>query len=601
MNSLRSTLLFLWFAFALAIPPALSAQETPPPAPARPAVDAPTLPDDKVVAPAPAPAPSEVTPPAEPADAVAVETEKSAAESAEAATPTEAEMRELATTNSAQPEKPAKPAKKPRRNRGAGSDAPPFGSHRVPAGQNWGEAVSLFGSTKVEGTVDAAAVSIFGNTTVDGHVRGEAVSVMGTTTINGKVDGEAVAVFGDIVLGPDAVVGGEVVAVLGQVIRSDGAEIRGGVQEIGGFGPFVDFEWLRAWVTKCLLWGRPLAFGGHLGWAWMVGGIFLVFYMLLALLFPRGIDRCVENLEQRPGGTFLAAVLAALLTPVLIVLLVITGVGIVLIPFVLAGLFFGTLFGKAAMLAWFGRRVTRLFGDGFLSHAFVAVFIGGVLVLLLYTIPFLGFLLWKLFAVLGMGMVVYTLALTMKANRPARPAAAPAASGGFATAVPVAPVGVAAGEPGVPPVVGADGSPLGATAAPLFSASTLPRAGFWIRTAAAVLDFMLIGITTGFLDSLFDFSGPGFLFFSLATYSAVLWKHKGTTIGGIICGLKVVRLDDQPIDWGVAIVRSLSAFLSLAVAGLGFIWVAFDDEKQSWHDKIAGTTIVKVPKGTSLL
>jgi len=48
-------------------------------------------------------------------------------------------------------------------------------------------------------------------------------------------------------------------------------------------------------------------------------------------------------------------------------------------------------------------------------------------------------------------------------------------------------------------------------------------------------------------------------------------------------------------------VRSLSAFLSLAVAGLGFIWVAFDDEKQSWHDKIAGTTIVKVPKGTSLL
>ena len=42
-------------------------------------------------------------------------------------------------------------------------------------------------------------------------------------------------------------------------------------------------------------------------------------------------------------------------------------------------------------------------------------------------------------------------------------------------------------------------------------------------------------------------------------------------------------------------------FLSLFVAGLGFIWVAFDDEKQSWHDKIAGTTIVRVPKGTPLL
>ena len=80
-----------------------------------------------------------------------------------------------------------------------------------------------------------------------------------------------------------------------------------------------------------------------------------------------------------------------------------------------------------------------------------------------------------------------------------------------------------------------------------------------------------------------------------------MWATKGTTIGGIICGLKVVRLDDRPVDWGVAVVRGLTAFLSLAVAGLGFVWVAFDNEKQSWHDKVAGTTIVRVPKGTSLL
>ena len=45
----------------------------------------------------------------------------------------------------------------------------------------------------------------------------------------------------------------------------------------------------------------------------------------------------------------------------------------------------------------------------------------------------------------------------------------------------------------------------------------------------------------------------------------------------------------------------LAGFLSLAIAGLGFIWVAFDDDRQSWHDKIAGTTIVRVPKGTALL
>jgi uncharacterized RDD family membrane protein YckC len=33
--------------------------------------------------------------------------------------------------------------------------------------------------------------------------------------------------------------------------------------------------------------------------------------------------------------------------------------------------------------------------------------------------------------------------------------------------------------------------------------------------------------------------------------------------------------------------------LSLVVAGLGFIWIAFDGAKQAWHDKIAGTVVVR--------
>jgi uncharacterized RDD family membrane protein YckC len=48
-------------------------------------------------------------------------------------------------------------------------------------------------------------------------------------------------------------------------------------------------------------------------------------------------------------------------------------------------------------------------------------------------------------------------------------------------------------------------------------------------------------------------------------------------------------------------VRALSCFLSLVVAGLGFIWIAFDPDHQAWHDKIAGTAVVRVPKGVSLL
>lgn len=593
MNQNRPLMLSLWLALALAIVPALRAQEAPPATPA----------------PAEKPAVEETTPPAAPDKAAAEAANEPPAAPAEEAKAAETEqpMRDLAPANE---ETTKKPAKRPRRTRafGAGSDdRPPFGSHRVAEGQKWREAVSIFGSTTVDGEVTDVAVSVFGHTTVNGIVGDAAVSVLGTTTVNGHVKGVTVAVLGDVVLGPDAQVDDELVVVLGKVV-GDRSGVKGGIQEIGSFGPFGDFEWLRAWITKCAVWGRPLGFGENLGWTWMVAGIFLVFYMLLALLFPSGIERCAEALEQKPGNTILAALLAALLTPIIIVLLAITGIGIVLIPFLVAGLFFGTLFGKAAVFAWFGRRVTHLFGDGLMRHAVFAVMFGGIMVSLLYTIPFLGFLLWKLFGILGLGMVVYVLINSMKRERPAAPATAPATATATtaAMAMPVVPAAAqstgfgAESAAAVPPTP--EPPPAFATAAPaasMFSAMTLPRAGFWIRTAAAFLDFLMIAVACGVLD--FFHRGPGPLFVILAGYCAVMWKLKGTTIGGIICGLKVVRLDDRPIDWGVAVVRALSAFLSFFACGLGFIWVAFDSERQSWHDKIAGTTIVKVPKGTPLL
>ena len=63
--------------------------------------------------------------------------------------------------------------------------------------------------------------------------------------------------------------------------------------------------------------------------------------------------------------------------------------------------------------------------------------------------------------------------------------------------------------------------------------------------------------------------------------------------------MQVVRQDGREIDWVTAFVRALSCFLSLAPAGLGFLWIAFDAEKQSWHDKIAGTVVVRTLKRLS--
>ena len=125
--------------------------------------------------------------------------------------------------------------------------------------------------------------------------------------------------------------------------------------------------------------------------------------------------------------------------------------------------------------------------------------------------------------------------------------------------------------------------------------STLPRVGFWERSAATFLDLIVVGIVVGLL-------GLGDYFAVWATaYFITFWALRGTTLGGVVLGIKVVRMDDRPVDWSVALVRGLGSFLSLFVMGLGFLWVAWDPQRQSWHDKIAGTIVVKMPKGVSLI
>ncbi len=512
-----------------------------------------------------------------------------------------------------------------RRVRYEGREEIPFGHQLIPAGERAREAVSILGSTTVDGEVAREAVSILGNTTVNGstgreavavlgnirvngEVGGDAVTVLGNVHVNGRVKGEIVSVFGNVELGPEAEVNRGVVIVGGRLARDPAATVGGKVKVVSvpviGSAP----EGLQVWLERCFMLGRPLAFDARLKWAWLIAISVFSFYVLLALLFPRAVEKCAETLEQRPGYSLLAVLLTLLITPVLVVLLAITGIGVILIPFLAAGLFFAGIFGKVVMHAWLGRRITQSFGPGPGSHAAVATLVGSLLVLLLYTVPVLGFLLWKGMEVIGLGVVVYTLILSGRRERPV---------GQVPVTAPVVPAAVV--SPGVTPVPPAPGhgilplagSSLGglkeaapvmepapgmaAPLPPMVDEVALPRAGFWLRVAASLIDAVLVGLLVGF-------TGTGDYFLLVfAAYCVVLWGLKGTTIGGIVCNLRIVRVDGRKVDWTVAIVRALGGFLSLFVAGLGFIWVAWDPERQSWHDKIAGTTVAQVPKGTPLI
>src|SRR5262250_1601204 len=100
-----------------------------------------------------------------------------------------------------------------------------------------------------------------------------------------------------------------------------------------------------------MLLGRPLAIAPGLGWAWGLAFGFLAMYVLFALMFQGAMEKCVTTFEQQAGRTLLASLLALLLSPVMIMLLIATVIGMVLVPFVGLALFCAGLFGKAAVLA----------------------------------------------------------------------------------------------------------------------------------------------------------------------------------------------------------------------------------------------------------
>ena len=69
---------------------------------------------------------------------------------------------------------------------------------------------------------------------------------------------------------------GQIVVVGGVLLRDPSAIVHGGVQNIFGAN-FGGFAWLQNWMHRCLLYGRPLAFGSSLELAWTLALGFLAF------------------------------------------------------------------------------------------------------------------------------------------------------------------------------------------------------------------------------------------------------------------------------------------------------------------------------------
>lgn len=143
------------------------------------------------------------------------------------------------------------------------------------------------------------------------------------------------------------------------------------------------------------------------------------------------------------------------------------------------------------------------------------------------------------------------------------------------------------------------------------------QAGFWKRTAAYLIDGMLVGMVAQVIQfvimlSFFgfsslggspDFNTPGGIVMLVMVYMVPLGMSalyfglfhasaKQATLGKMAVGIKVVRTDGSRISVGRGIGRYFGFLLSSLTIFIGFLMAAFTERKQALHDMICDTLVV---------
>jgi hypothetical protein len=435
--------------------------------------------------------------------------------------------------------------------------------------------------------------------TIAGTVEYDVVVIVGSLhlTNTAKIGGNIAVIGGTLSIDSGASVGRDMIVIGGNLNAP--AEFTPGGQQvvIGSIGIANTLRGLVPWITRGLLFGRPIV--PDLWWMWPAVAIFLFVYLMVSALFSNHVSAVADAVTARPLSSFLLGLLALVLTVPAIAILAATVIGIAVVPFVLCALVVAGLIGKAGVMRATGRTVFAEDEDVGRTRALVSVLIGFVVLTIAYMIPVLGFITWAITGAIGFGGATTALRAALRREHPPRvraplpvetaateeprPAVSPepAYAAPAASFVPVA--GIAADAGGtVPPPLSVPGD-----------FAVYPRATFLDRVAAFAIDAILVGIAVNLLDlERHDGSFP----LLLLAYHVAFWAWRGTTLGGIIVGLRLVRVQGTDLRFADALVRGLSAVFSIAALGIGCFWMINDPEKQMWHDKIAGTLVVKVPR-----
>lgn len=135
--------------------------------------------------------------------------------------------------------------------------------------------------------------------------------------------------------------------------------------------------------------------------------------------------------------------------------------------------------------------------------------------------------------------------------------------------------------------------------------TALRPAGLARRLAALCYDLLLLTALLAALTllALVPRGGraiePGTAWFSVGLLASALaffawfWTHGGQTLGMAAWRIELRSATGGPVSLKQAVIRFVAAWLSLIAVGLGFVAAAFDTQKRTWHDRLAGTIVVR--------
>ena len=106
---------------------------------------------------------------------------------------------------------------------------------------------------------------------------------------------------------------------------------------------------------------------------------------------------------------------------------------------------------------------------------------------------------------------------------------------------------------------------MAATKTPAVKQTEMKYVGFWVRTGAWFIDLILLAVAA--------------LGLVVVAYFIGLWAWR------------------KPMDLGTAVLRFIGYVVCVLTLGIGFLMIAFDEQKRGLHDRLAGTYVIPFTQG----